>query len=119
MFKMFDWFAGDGFRCSSALCLLTLELVGYCKTHIHVINDFCKFHSMSITVSNGLIEAYFLCVSQAVEAGTWVVLQNCHLAASWLPELERICETVSKCFHYFFVLILFSLSERICTCCHE
>ena len=32
---------------------------------------------------------------QAVEAGTWVVLQNCHLAASWLPELERICETVS------------------------
>ena len=32
---------------------------------------------------------------QAIEAGTWVVLQNCHLAASWLPELERICETVS------------------------
>ena len=31
---------------------------------------------------------------QAIEAGTWVVLQNCHLAASWLGELERICETV-------------------------
>lgn len=36
-------------------------------------------------------------IMQAVEAGTWVVLQNCHLAASWLGELERICETVSFC----------------------
>ncbi|XP_067934548.1 dynein axonemal heavy chain 3-like [Watersipora subatra] len=33
-------------------------------------------------------------ILQAIEAGTWVVLQNCHLAASWLGELERICETV-------------------------
>ncbi|XP_059151038.1 dynein axonemal heavy chain 3-like [Physella acuta] len=33
-------------------------------------------------------------VMEAVQAGTWVVLQNCHLAASWLPELERICESV-------------------------
>ncbi|ESO88893.1 hypothetical protein LOTGIDRAFT_125424 [Lottia gigantea] len=33
-------------------------------------------------------------ILEALEKGTWVVLQNCHLAASWLPELERICESV-------------------------
>lgn len=33
-------------------------------------------------------------VLDACIKGTWVLLQNCHLAASWLGDLERICETV-------------------------
>lgn len=35
-------------------------------------------------------------ITQSRRDGSWVVLQNCHLAPSWMSNLEQICESLSS-----------------------
>ena len=33
-------------------------------------------------------------INKAIVSGEWLVLQNCHVAESWMGELDRICDEV-------------------------
>lgn len=52
-------------------------------------------------------------IENGAEKGGWVLLQNCHLSVSWMPELERICEEFDPTkLHAEFRLWLTSLPSK-------
>eukprot|EP00892_Ulva_mutabilis_P009854 jgi/Ulvmu1/7240/UM035_0027.1 len=50
-----------------------------------------RVETVSLGQGQGPIAQHW--VTQGRKEGFWVVLQNCHLAKSFLPDLEKICET--------------------------
>lgn len=50
-----------------------------------------RIETVSLGQGQGPVAAKLL--AEAARAGFWVALQNCHLAVSWMPTLERLCET--------------------------
>eukprot|EP01084_Bolivina_argentea_P281903 482434_1 len=67
------------------------ELLKLAKKHDMHGKD--RMFSISLGQGQGPVAA--AAIEDALDQGTWVILQNCHLAPSWMPSLEKIIENLN------------------------
>ena len=81
------------------------------------VADFLKFAEemnmndryRSISLGQGQGKKAKALVETGSSKGYWVLLQNCHLSISWMPQLELICEGFTENMHKDFRLWLTSM----------
>eukprot|EP00741_Cyanophora_paradoxa_P016907 tig00020943_g16328.t1 len=65
-----------------------------------------KFSAISLGQGQGAIAEKM--ITEAAQKGLWLALQNCHLAASWMPALEVLFDSIAERAHHDFRLWLTS-----------
>lgn len=81
------------------------------------VADFLKFAEESgmgkridsISLGQGQGKKAYALVIENSQKGGWVLLQNCHLAVSWMPDLEKLVEELHDNMHKDFRLWLTSM----------
>jgi dynein heavy chain len=69
-----------------------------------------KLESISLGQGMGSRAAHF--IEDAKIRGGWVLLQNCHLAESWMPDMEKLVEEFDDSIHRDFRLWLTSMPAK-------